>query len=420
MTAKTLIGTLNYIKSLIETGKHHDIKGYANIFGRLDGPKPDKFFIIINGRKNVIEFERLTHQLWKKQTNIFETVTLKSFQSAIVHIIRRSIEEDREINQSDFNDLKNALTSKKITKYEIFKEIKGCTIKAENPFSINQFNFFSWPEHADFIKKVYKKAFDLNSQYFYNDEDNKQLISIYAESRERERGLEIAEQKFKQLENILRYLVTDTNHSNEGVNMYDIGIYDHREQNWQDSIIINQDSISGISKLAGTYNKIELTENSLKKTAEAKRLWEILNKKQKSKIETRILNAVEWIGKAKHELSSEKAIVEYLFAIEALINFSELGIVSPSINASMRESIALLLGNSMKERIELDETFTRLYSIRSSIVHGSTKNFSRFDLEDAKKLSEKIVSEFLTNKNLTNSSVDNIKFLVKKKKYASS
>jgi len=207
--------------------------------------------------------------------------------------------------------------------------------------------------------------------------------------------------------------------------MYDIGIFDYREQNWLKNVEVFKDSIGSVSKVVGTYKEFNLTSDTLIGEKDGKnRIWKIVSNPKPNKLEIKILNSIEWIGKAKHEIDSEKAFIQYLFAIESLMNYNELGIISPSITYQMCEYIALLLGNTESERIELDETFRHLYRIRCALVHGSSKEYNEYDLDDAKLLAERLVIEFLTKDYLINLSPKNdfeaLKKLIRKKKYASS
>lgn len=386
----------------------------------MDGPYPDKFIIIISTRKNIIEFEHLCRKLWKSNKEIHRTISYKSFKTGIINNLRKNIELDLEFDSPLFNQFQEKLCERKVSEYEIYKEIKGCKISSVEPIIINDFSFYNWPKHSKIIKANHKKAFSKQNHYFYSEDDKKALVSYKISSRDYDRANEIADEKFKQLENILRFLFTDTNHSNDACNLHDIGIFEHREQEWLESKVIYDESIGGHSIVVGTYKNLSLNKRLLVGNKNSKRLWELLQKLNPSKLEYRVLNSIEWIGKAKHELEPEKGIIQFLFAIEALMNFNEQGIITPSIAYGMRESIAFLLGKNAEERIEIDEMFSRLYSIRSSIVHGNTKEFTKYDIEDAKILAERIVFKFLSQPKLMELSVDGIKAEIRKRKYASS
>ena len=418
---------LEELKNLTETSTTWKIqsKGKTILFGQLDGPYPDKFLIVINGRKNIVEFHKLIQKLWKGDIELFDNITLETFQSAIIKLIREKYESDESFDQLDFRSIRKGLLVKETSFFEIFKELKGCQVATKEPITLSNFNFYSWPKHLMYIRDNFKEAFTKNEIYFYNPSDNKTLLSTKVNAKELDRAYEIADKNFKKLESILRYILTDTSHSNEGCNLYDIGIFDFREQNWLTSVRVTKDSIGSSSKIIGTYKELLLTDELLcGKESRKKRIWEILKKPKPNKLEVKILNSIEWIGKAKHEIDIEKAFIQYFFSIESLMNFNEIGIISPSVSYQMCEYISLLLGNTEKERIELDEIFRHLYSIRSAIVHGNSKEFSKYDLEDAKALAERLVNEFLTREYLINlSSKDNykeLKELIKKRKYASS
>lgn len=412
---------LTRIRELIKTAKsYQEIKEMSTLYGNIDGPYPDKFLIVLSGRKNIIEFENLCGKLWKSNKEIHKTISYKKFKKGIIENLRKVIENDFEFDSNVFIEYLEKLLTENVSKYEIFKEIKGCKITSKKPLIINDFCFYNWPNHSKHITEKHKTAFEKNNQSFYYKEDKKALVSFSIDSRDYDRANEIADQKFKQLENILRFIFTNTNHSNQSCNLNDVGFFEHREQEWLESKVIYDEHIGGHSIVVGTYRNINLNKSLLTGSKKLKKIWELLQKPNISKLETRILNSLEWIGKAKHELEPEKEIVQFLFAIEALINFNEQGIISPGVAYGMKESIAFLLGKNPKERMEIDETFSRLYSIRSSIVHGSLKEFSKYDIEDAKNLSERIVFLFLENPKLIELGVDGIKYEIKKRKYASS
>ena len=412
---------LTRIRELIKTAKsYQEIKGISTLYGIIDGPYPDKFLIVLSGRKNIIEFESLCRKLWKSNKEINKTISYKKFEKGIIENLRNVIENDLEFDSNLFNKYIEKLLNENISKYEIFKEIKGCQITTKKPLIINDFCFYNWPNHSKQITEKHKTAFEKDNQYFYYKEDKKALVSFSISSRDYDRASEIADQKFKQLENILRFIFTDSNHNNLSCNLNDVGFFDNREQEWLESKVIHDEYIGGHSIIVGTHNNINLNKRLLTGSKKSKKIWELLQKQNISKLETRILNSIEWIGKAKHELEPEKEIIQFLFAIEALINFNEQKIISPGVAYGMKESIAFLLGKNPKERVEIDETFSRLYSIRSSIVHGNLKEFSKYDIEDAKNLSERIVFVFLENPKLIELGVDGIRSEIKKRKYASS
>ncbi|MDO6821283.1 HEPN domain-containing protein [Zobellia sp. 1_MG-2023] len=412
---------LNRISELINTSSNYENTGeMSRYYGQIDGPQPDKFLIVISGRERIVEFKKLCQKLWKNRTDIYQTISYETFESGIIAVLRRSIEQSHKFDTNELKKLQTKFSERKITKYEIFKELKGCEITSHQPITINDFTFYNWPKHSKVIKEQYPIAFSKVYPSFYNEHFKKVLVSYKIESRDYDRANEIADDKFKQLENILRFLFTHSEHCNKFRDLYEIGFFELRQENWLDSKVISNEAIGGHTKIVGNYRTLRLNKTLLTNDKKTKAIWRILQKANTSKLETRLLNSIEWIGKAKHELEPEKAFIQFLFAIEALMNFNEVGIISPSITYGMRESIAFLIGKNPKERLEIDELFTKLYAIRSSIVHGSKKEFTSFDIEDASNLAEEIVRKFISTPKLMEMGIDKVKAEIKKRKYASS
>jgi len=411
---------LERISELISTSNKYENVGISNYYGQIDGPYPDKFLIVISGRKRIVEFKKLCQKLWRDNNDIYQTISYQTFESGIIETLRNSIEQNYEFDTNKLKVLQTEFSKRKITKYEIFKELKGCKITSHQPIKINDFTFYNWPEHYNIIKEEYPIAFTKAYPSFYNEHFKKVLVSYKIESRDYDRANEIADNKFKQLENILRFLFTHSGHCNQYRDLYEIGFFELRQESWLDSKVISKGAKGGHMKIVGNYRTLRLNKTLLINDKKTKIVWGLLQKSNNSKLKTRLLNSIEWIGKAKHELEPEKAFIQFLFAIEALMNFNEHGIISPSISYGMKESIAFLIGKNSEERLEIDEVFTKLYEIRSSIVHGGKKEFTSFDIEDANNLAERIVYKFISTPKLMEMSIDRIRTEIKKRKYASS
>ena len=86
------------------------------------------------------------------------------------------------------------------------------------------------------------------------------------------------------------------------------------------------------------------------------------------------MNAINWVGKSLIEDDIEIATTYIAFGFEALLKNNEYSMITTGIQAQISETVAFLIGNNAEDRIEIEETFKKLYSFRSSIVHGSSKN----------------------------------------------
>tara|TARA_R110002033_G_scaffold171040_2_gene215395 strand:+ start:3409 stop:4662 length:1254 start_codon:yes stop_codon:yes gene_type:complete len=412
---------LQKIRNLIKTSENWpEVESGAVIRGRMDGPNPDKFYIYSYNRKHTIEIDTIIEKIWKKHPDIFNNFSKKSIEKEIMHLIRKKIECNEEISQKDWSNLRENLLKKKSVKHEIFRELKGCVLNSVKPIEINDIVFYNLKRHYSFLKKNNKEAFTHKYPSFFDIKTTNTIISIIITAKEYDRAYEIADEKFKRTENVLRYLFTQTSHEKSGFIKHDLGIFQFRDFELLESISISENRIGGISKTTGTYQILKLNKNLLNsKKNNSKTIWEILNKHNLTKIEKRVLNSIEWIGKAKYEHEIDKAFIQYFFAIESLINFNPQGIISPSVTNQMREYISFILGKNKIERLEIDRLFTKLYGIRSSIVHGSKNNISKYNIEDTKSLAERLVIKFLTDTTLKKIDEKDFSEFIKNEKYAS-
>ena len=116
-----------------------------------------------------------------------------------------------------------------------------------------------------------------------------------------------------------------------------------------------------------------------------------------NEIETRLINAVNWIGMAIAEKNNAIAFTQAIFAIECMLQFQQSGEpISKSIVASIGEEVAFLLGTTVENRKELEKRFKSLYGIRSKIAHGKSADISVDQVLDAISLAKQIVCSILT------------------------
>ncbi|WP_456422043.1 hypothetical protein, partial [Lutibacter sp.] len=83
---------LTRIRELIKTAEsYQEIKEMSTAYGIIDGPYPDKFLIVLSGRKKIIEFENLCGKLWKSDKETHKTISYKKFKKGIIENLRKGI-----------------------------------------------------------------------------------------------------------------------------------------------------------------------------------------------------------------------------------------------------------------------------------------------------------------------------------------
>ena len=129
------------------------------------------------------------------------------------------------------------------------------------------------------------------------------------------------------------------------------------------------------------------------------RLLDLVGKNNpENELETRIINAVNWIGMAIAEKNHAIAFTQAIFAVECLLQYQQTGEpISKSIVASIGEEVAFLLGSDIESRKAWEKKFKSLYGIRSKISHGKSTDITVYEVLDAIDLAKRLVVEILTN-----------------------
>ena len=124
-------------------------------------------------------------------------------------------------------------------------------------------------------------------------------------------------------------------------------------------------------------------------------LFDQLTNNNRSEIDNRIVNAINWIGMAVAEKENSVAFTQAMYGIESLLQYEQKGeMISKSIVASIAENIAFLLGRNFDERKEFEKQFKKLYGIRSKIAHGKSNDVSAYDVLDVIGLAKSLVMSF--------------------------
>ena len=91
----------------------------------------------------------------------------------------------------------------------------------------------------------------------------------------------------------------------------------------------------------------------LTKKEDCSSIWRLMEKMANgkcTKMESRVLNAIFWIGRAEREYQLPNKYVEYVFAIETLLSFNPKGvIVTPSIAYQLSEFAAFIISEAITE-----------------------------------------------------------------------
>jgi hypothetical protein len=108
------------------------------------------------------------------------------------------------------------------------------------------------------------------------------------------------------------------------------------------------------------------------------RMSSLIAKEKLSSLEDRVLNAMQWAGRARVDPRREEAFLFYAIALETLLLGKQ--DVELSYRLCLR-GVHLVAGADLESRMLAEKQLRRLYGLRSKIVHSGNFEVSEADLE---------------------------------------
>jgi len=177
------------------------------------------------------------------------------------------------------------------------------------------------------------------------------------------------------------------------------GRFGRRSETWQIGILGITVSTAAIPMLINGREPVSLLSTPsglgpglLELTKELSKLEErtwrsisgIMRKGQRSPMESKLLNGVQWLGESTKPDRNNAKFVKIAFALEAMIGGEpkDEHLQVRGITAMLAERAAFVLGKDQKERLNIDEKVRDYYGKRSGIVHGRKGDVSFDDLDE--------------------------------------
>ena len=122
-------------------------------------------------------------------------------------------------------------------------------------------------------------------------------------------------------------------------------------------------------------------------------------KENKTDKESRILNAILWVGKAHVELDNKIYFLELCFALESLLQVDTDKFINPSITYSISSNCAMIIADKYEDRKKVMSELKHLYSIRSKLAHGKNSDVSNLECDQLFKYISYLLDD-LANKEI--------------------
>lgn len=349
--------------------------------------------LLIEGNEALTIYENEIEALFNSNKEIPATYTFTKFETEVCNLLKILKRENRNCQPENIKMLFDQLLAVEIQEYEILNEVWGAQLQ-ESKIQFGDFTIYHFFRSN---KELTEKYPELKNTIFTDHLKSNYLIGITIKARHQEKATEKAHEYFATFENAFNYMLADLRHNHQ------LSILTAPNQSTMDSIVCNKETMGKATKFVGRFSNIDLEHDVFTDSLQGNNLvWSLITKIEKSDVEKRLLNSIEWIGKATIEKEKPKALVQFVFAIEGLLHYNEGGFITPSIVSQLSDWLAFIIEDDMEQRKKISSYFKELYKKRSAIAHGASKIIDEADLHLALQISKLMIISFLTHEPLKN------------------
>ena len=400
-----LVGDCNAVLEVVEIGKNppEDNVSYLG-FGLRNA-------ISFWGNENVLKFKNFFSDFYHSDKDIFNNVSEKKVTDALVRLFKEKKMNGGKISIAEIDAIKNLLKSNPVSTYRVLRGIYGIDLQdLSKPYHIGNFTIYHYSSH----KNIIESYTPVSPEFLLMDKEE-YLVEYKVEARDGNKALEKADKYFALFPLFVKFMLGSK------IKHHDIGILQFPNSTLTQAFILSaEDNSIKLDNENGFYLPFHIDdEYFIKPEAGYDKLWILIDKANKNKLETRIVNAVQWIGKSLSESDFQSAFIQTVIAIEIIFTFQEKTVVTPSIMSQISESLALIVGNNYAERIEIEKRIKDLYGVRSGIVHAGKDEISYDDYMTFLQYARIVIIRLLTDKELIRlDSIEKLFEYTKKLKYS--
>lgn len=348
--------------------------------------------ISFNGN-NVQIYDGLIKSLYQNNESIHNTYNLKRFESEFISFFIEALSKKAKISRDDSNAFFAKLLSEPVEEFSVLRDVHGLIIKdLQQPCTLGPFTIYHFPSHQNIINS----KTNLAPEHIWLIDSPNYLIEVKTKARHFEKATEAADILFEKFELVLRFAIGFSGQK------FEVGVLNY--QGWRHRrayIFSKTGSASSSHSNHGSFETIPIDDQYFNSVDNGfDRIWKSIASENITELQKRLLLAIEWIGQSYNEISPSSAFLKSAIALEILFTHNEKTLINASILSQISESIALLLGNSLDERLEIESKVKNLYSMRSAIAHAGKTQVAQEDLLTIFHLSRLVVMKIITNQSL--------------------
>jgi len=360
-----------------------------------NSPEPNKSFgidkcnITFRGFDNVKKFQDGLETIFNSNKDISEMWTLNKFETEFVHLIRVLKNESRSCNKTDIDSLFDKFTKVEIQESEILFELYGAEMNLPK-LVLGDFTIYDFDLSISELTERF--PYLANQDFYFTHRKSKYLVGIKVKARDNDKAVEIAKRLCEVFENVFSYMIADLKHERT------VGIFNFRGWKTTCIVVCNQNSM-GLKGKNTIFLPVNISDSFFTDSSQGNdKIWSLITKTHKTEIEKRLINAIEWIGKAVYDIDLSKSLIQFVFAIEGMLQQNEKSIITPSIVSQLSDWLAFIINDELDQRKKISKYFKDIYQKRSAIAHGAVKTIDIQDLAMALQISKLMIITFLTQK----------------------
>lgn len=338
------------------------------------------------GSENCQTFTENIKDIFNSHKAISATYSIDEFQADVIELLRELRSRGYKCDQERYKAFIDGIENMEVQPHEVFYQISGIRIDGSKE-ELGDFTIYKFPESSEYLRAMYPS---LEGDDFYKRfEKSKYWIGLKVAARDHKKAVELSSSSFELFEDIINYMGLDVDRKSK------MTIFSPVVADSLASIVCTLETIAS-GKTFDDSKIVNLNDLLLKKREFGHdKIWKIATAAIKSDIESRIISAVQWIGKGVAERDHAKGLVQFIFAIEGMFQQSENTIFTPSIVSGISDKLAFLVADDFEKRKEIAGAFKEAYKNRSAVAHGGSKSITKDNLQQAHWLACMMVISFL-------------------------
>lgn len=331
---------------------------------------------------DLVDFQDAVTLLHEDDKELRDSFGWEGFKGAALRDIKALKVEGRAPTKDDVAAFFRTMLLIPRVDFSIFREVAGVAIDTPGPLDLGPFRVYRRDRHqADLSADSHAKE-----GLFVDAGDH--LIRVVVSSRDSNFAMELAEEQFLRFDHIIAFILGRQN-QNHHVSASRPG-GQARVKSYMATESAAMHAVKRVSK-GGT---IRLDADDIVDFEGNGRIWEILSS-SRTKMQERVLLAIEWLGQAQLEMSRANAMLKAAIATEILFNLRR-DPIGPSISNQIAETMAHVLGGNVEVKLMIEKEMKRLYGLRSDVTHRGAVNFDEGDIRLLMAFASDAIMKLLT------------------------